>query len=1411
MATAAGDIAAEEEGQPQPAQRRWGWKRWLASGLAGVIALLLAIALLIDTPPGRRFIIDQIEALEPENGLRIRIGRIDGSIYGGMTISDLRLYDPEGLFFEVPELEVDWRPFAYLFDNRLHIERAASELAILHRVPELIPSEEEGLPILPGFDIYVGSLEIARLRFEEAVTGERRDAELAGNADIRSGRALVDLRARALDGGERLLLALDAEPDGDAFDIDVDLTAPQDGIIAGLTGIERALTIDISGQGTWSRWDGTVLVDSGDARVVDLDLTAEDGVYTLGGSMRSQALFDPGLIQRLTAPETTVNAAATFDDRILDGRFTVRSAAALIEGRGGLDLGRGAFNGLVADVRMRRPEALASNLSGNDLRLSLRLDGPFDRAGFGYRLTSPRAAVSSTVFENLRVEGEGRLSETPFTLPLTARTSRIVGVGQTFEDILYNVSVDGSLLITSEQIVADDLAFRSDRSRGAIDVVYELESGDYVVGVSGDVDGFVLPGIGVFDVTTRVDVRPAPGGRFVVAGQARALGRRVDNGLFRSLAGGLPVADLDLVYGADGRLRFDNLRVSAPDLSFAGGGTFDPAGTIAIQGAGRNTQYGAFRVRAEGAASRPAVALNLESPLPAAGLSDVAVNLDPAAAGYAYRAAGGSTAGPFTSAGAILLPAAAPVSIAVAELLVADTRTSGSVALTDAGFVGTFDLTGSGLDGDIILEPANGVQAVRVDLAAEDARLGGQLATTIRRGMLDLDALLYDEPQITASANVIGLRREGFSIARAAGAVSYRGGTGDATVSLAGSRGRDFDFAADAEFTPSMITVTGGGEFEDRPIELTPVIVRREGPEWILERSTISYGGGGATLAGRLGGEVTLADATFDSIPLSIVDIFYPETGFGGNVTGTFIYRGEAGEAVPDADVAIRVRSLTREGFALRPRPVNLGINGRLGGGRMAARAIMESDGEELMRAQIRFSPFSGRGNFGNQLASAPLFAEVRYSGPAETVWQLTGSEALSLSGPLVGRLDASGTLDAPIYRGEVRTADGRIESAVTGTVITGINTTGTFEDARFTLPAFSGQTLDGGTVSGSAVFDLGLAGGIGMDIRLEADRAWLLRRDDLSARASGPIRITLQTPPGTVAGTGTAIPEGRITGDLQLVEGTFALGQAAPSVQVPQLNVTDINTRLDEPVPPPPAIAWQLDLDVDARNRFLVRGLGLDSEWSADMEVRGPLYDFRILGQMDLVRGAYSFAGKRFELERGRIDFYGNSPVDPSLDIVAEGDLDDLDATITIDGVASNPEIAFTSNPQLPQSELMSRLLFGESITNLSPFEAVQLAAAVASLQGGGGGGLNPINAVRDAIGLDRLRVVPADPVEDRGTAIAGGLYVTRRFYVEVISDGQGYSATQTEFQITRWLSLLGSISTIGRADGAIEASIDY
>jgi translocation and assembly module TamB len=236
----------------------------------------------------------------------------------------------------------------------------------------------------------------------------------------------------------------------------------------------------------------------------------------------------------------------------------------------------------------------------------------------------------------------------------------------------------------------------------------------------------------------------------------------------------------------------------------------------------------------------------------------------------------------------------------------------------------------------------------------------------------------------------------------------------------------------------------------------------------------------------------------------------------------------------------------------------------------------------------------------------------------------------------------------------------------------------------------------------------------------------------------------------------------------------------------------------------------WQLDLAVTANNRIEVRGMGLDSEWSADLKVTGRADAPSVVGPIRLVRGDYDFAGKRFRITRGDVRFTGGFPPDPLINIVAENTSSSLTATLTITGTAQHPQIAFSSVPALPEDEVLSRVLFGESVTNLSAPEALQLAGALATLRGGSGG-LNPINAVRKGLGIDRLRILPADTVTGRKTSIAAGQYIGDRVYVEVTSDAQGYNATSVEVSLTRSLSILSQIATLGGTSFSVRWKKDY
>ena len=407
------ESAVELEGVAAPARvrlrRNWA-RRLLDELIALVVSLLLLLAVglvLLDTAPGHRFIVDRIGQLETASGLRIHIGRIDGSIFGLSRLKNVRVADDQGVFLTSPEILLDWSPGAWLY-NSLHIDRLEAHRVTLSRVPKLRPSKTKG-PLLPGFDIHIGSLRIDRLEMQKSVTGVARVGRVQGSAVIRAGRAMIDLAAALEGNGDRLALKLDAEPDRDRFDLDVRLRAPADGLVPALFGSRRPVDMVIDGQGSWTRWRGTAALDMAGRPTARLALGVDKGRYRLAGTL-APAQFLKGKLARLTSPQIRVNGAATLEDRQLDGEVTLASQSLRAVAKGVLDLANNRYRGVQVGVDLLRPPALFPNMTGKNVRMVWTLDGPFATANYAYRLTSPQVAFDNTGFVDVRAEGRGRFT-----------------------------------------------------------------------------------------------------------------------------------------------------------------------------------------------------------------------------------------------------------------------------------------------------------------------------------------------------------------------------------------------------------------------------------------------------------------------------------------------------------------------------------------------------------------------------------------------------------------------------------------------------------------------------------------------------------------------------------------------------------------------------------------------------------------------------------------------------------------------------------------------------------------------------------------------------------------------------------------------------------------------------------------
>jgi translocation and assembly module TamB len=1388
------ELVAEQPGvEPPKVRLRPDWRRRLLNELFALfIALLFLLAgllVLLDSAPGHRFIVDQLSRFETASGLRIRIGRIDGSIFGKSQLRNVSVADPSGVFLTSPNIKLDWTPGAWLY-NKLYVDSVTADRVTLIRLPKLKPSTKKG-PILPGFDIHIGELRVDRLEVGPQVGGKPRSGRLWGKADVHSGRALVELKALINNGGDQITFHLDAEPDRNKFDVAARVIAPHDGLVPALMGTKRAINLVIGGKGSWTRWRGTAALDISGRPAARLALGVDQGRYRFQGQW-APAQFLKGKFHRLLSPVVAMHGEATLKNRVLDGELTMATPELRAVAKGAVDLAHNGFRQMRLGVDLLKPPALFPNMTGKNVRMVWTLDGPFETADYSYRLLSDYVQFDNTGFVGLHAEGRGALSPWPMRVPIRLSAKAITGIGDVAGDMLARPSIEGWLTITPTLVRGDGLKLTSAKWTGKISLLIQLtDPGGFQVLLSGAMQRYLIPGLGLVDVMTDLKIVPGPNNKGShVVGTAKVWVRRLDNSFFADLMGGLPTLTTNLERGNDEIVHFTNLQLYSPKLRLSGAGQRFKDETFHIVASGRQAKYGPLRLVLDGHIERPRVDLFLESPNEAMGIKAMHLLLEPMAAGFNYRASGGSKLGPFTSNGQILLPPNAPTVIAIASLDAGGAHASGRLRADPGGFTGRLTLANGTLDGTLDFSPVSGAQRLDAHLTADNATFPG---FSVRSGRADAIMILADErTTIDGVVDAHGVEAGAISLARLTANAKLVNGTGQVRAAFAGRRGAAFDFTTLADISPDEIRLTGSGSIERQPLVLNePAVLTRVGDGWALAPTSLSFAGGRATVSGR-SGSAPEVHAQLGGMPLQVLDLFWPNLDLSGVATGRVDYAWKSNRS---GRFDLKVRGLSRAGLVLASKPIDVGVAAIINDNQAAMRAVVASDGAIVGRAQARFAPL-GNGPIVAELLNAPLFAQLRYDGPADTLWRLTGSEVLDMSGPIAIGADIGGRLANPVIRGSLRTQKARLESQVTGMIIDQIAADAHFSGPQLIFSKIAGSTTGGGSLSGSGAVTFS-GGNALLDLAFNANQALLLNRDDVAARVTGPVRIRSD------AGGGT------ISGNLRLNKGAFRLGRASAAAQVPQLNVRETGLDVEDIIEPAAVHKWKLDLKLVGDN-LAVTGLGINSQWSTNLQIGGYADAPRFNGRADLVRGNYDFAGRIFRLDRGTIRFAGESPPNPLLDIHAQATVQGLNATVVVQGTGLQPEITFASSPPLPQDELLSRILFGTSITNLSAPEALQLASAVAALQSGSGS-LDPINALRKAIGLDRLRIVPADVATGQKTAIAAGKYIRRKLFVEVVTDGAGYSATNIEYQVSRWLSILSTVSTIGRAGASVRVSKDY
>jgi translocation and assembly module TamB len=670
-------------------------------------------------------------------------------------------------------------------------------------------------------------------------------------------------------------------------------------------------------------------------------------------------------------------------------------------------------------------------------------------------------------------------------------------------------------------------------------------------------------------------------------------------------------------------------------------------------------------------------------------------------------------------------------------------------------------------------QPLAGNLNVMLDASPANAHVtarleGAELAGTAAASRVTLDANV-EQPQSHPSLNA-RLDVDGFSASGVAGSLHATAeGPADALgvklrASLPDLHGAPGQLRADATLdagTRSLSIASLQGDWHQQSLRLLAPAQIGFADGITIDRLRLGLQRGVLEVSGHAGNTLNVT-ASLRGLPADLAAAISPSYAMDGSI---------------QADAQITGTSARPTG---RVRFAATGLRLRSGPGRAVPAASITANAElNGTNAQIDARVGAGQSQL-RMNGRAPLTT----TGPLDM--RVTGTVDLAVADPLLaaggrrvrGRVSfdttINGTAAAPNVAGTAQLAGGEVQDYATGVHLTDIAARLQGGGSSLRIIQLSAKAGPG-TMAGSGTIGV-LEPGLPLDITLTARDARPLDSDIVSATLDADLTLRGQASGQLAAG-----------GAIRIRRAELRIPERLPtSIVVLQVQ------RPGERPPPSPASASTiaLNLTVSAQGQVFVRGRGLDAEFGGSMQVGGTATAPVTQGALQLRRGTLSLAGRTLNFTEGQISFNGGSISDPALHLVATSTTENVVATLTIGGTAHAPKIMLSSVPALPQDEVLAHLLFGSGVGKLSVFEVAEIGASLATLTGAGGGIGDPLDKVRQDLGLDRLSVggggTGSSPTLEAGRYIAPGVYVGAKQ-----SAGGGGTQAQVQIDIAKGLKL--------------------
>lgn len=535
-------------------------------------------------------------------------------------------------------------------------------------------------------------------------------------------------------------------------------------------------------------------------------------------------------------------------------------------------------------------------------------------------------------------------------------------------------------------------------------------------------------------------------------------------------------------------------------------------------------------------------------------------------------------------------------------------------------------------------------------------------------------------------------------------------------------------------------------------------------------------------------------DVTLDRFPLASLNAVAPGQDLSGIVSGRARVTGPL--ANPSATFSVDGNGLSAAPLVqFGAAPLTLSAQGQYGNQILTLSSSQVAGPQGLAISASGRVPLSGNG----------LDVAIRGTVPLALANRPLAERGTQVAGTLTFDAAVRGPLANPVVTGSFETANTQVIDPDTNLRLTDITIAGSIDRDRVILRTGRAQVVGGGTVDVSGTVGISPAAGFPADIRIVLDQARYADGELVVATVSGQLAVT-----------GQLTRDPLISGDIRIERAEITVpenfGGGAPVIDVihvdpPAAVVTTLKrARMigGTPVPTARPSVVQVNIKVSAPNQIFVRGRGLDTELGGSVQLTGPVTNIQPIGGFRLIRGNLQIVGQRITFDEGTVTLIGD--LDPFVDFTATSQGSDITVTVHVTGRVSNLQINFSSQPELPEDEVLAQLIFKRSLSELSAFQIAQLAAAAAELAGGANTSL--LNNLRQATGLDQLDVITDS---EGNAAVQAGRYIEDNIYLGVEAGAQGTTRGTVNIDITDNLTARGAVGSNGDSSLGLFFERDY